>query len=155
DEVVATQRCAAFATVVCADVCAHQEIVVALESEHEEFVERDGSESLAGADLLLHLVVVAFGAREPMPHKRALQLLGGLDRLRPKAGGLRGDSRMDRESPLRQAPQRGSEFRQLLELITIGQQGRGQGSAGDDAAEIAMRKLSTRRPLPIPALIRG
>src|SRR5437762_885660 len=62
EEVISSQRSTALAAIACTDVCPHGQIVVAFQSEHEEFIEGHGSDGLAGAELLLHLVVVSFRA---------------------------------------------------------------------------------------------
>src|SRR5258708_38358 len=88
-EVVSSQWGAAFAAVARADVRTHGQIGIALQAEHEELVEWRRTEGLADAELLLHLVIVALRAGEPMPTYGALQLFKRAWALRPPAGNLR------------------------------------------------------------------
>src|SRR5262249_3144148 len=73
EEIVTSQRGAAFASVASSDVRPQPEVVIALEAENEELVEGDFSEGFAHANLSLHFVVLAAGLRKPVDAERTLE----------------------------------------------------------------------------------
>src|SRR5262249_13777783 len=143
EEIVATEGGAAFAPVASSDVRPQPEVVVALDAQDEKFVERGLAESLAGADLSAHLVIVARALREPSRLHRTLKLGEDGRLLGPDAAELSRGAPRHGKSMLRRVKQFVIELSQVFELETLRQQLRSQNSAGFDVTEATVGELES------------
>src|SRR2546428_8109393 len=75
--------------------------------------------------------------------------------LRPYATGLRRHAALERDSFFRRIPNFCARLRQLLELVTAGEQVIGQGNSLEHAAKVAMREFASGRPIPAATYDRG
>src|SRR5260370_40737164 len=72
EKIVTAQRSASFPTVARADMGSHPEVVIALQTQHEQFVKGNTSNSSTGAELSSHGVVVAAHLGIPIRGNRTL-----------------------------------------------------------------------------------
>src|SRR5439155_22937089 len=96
------------------DVTSHPEFVIALDSEHVQFIEWELAKGLASANLMVDFIIIALRFWKPMQSKGALQFLERMLPLRPQPPGLGRDRAVESEPLFGEPPKRDIQLRQLF-----------------------------------------